>query len=384
MYYRALQQQQQPQQELRIPVEHVNFIKAFRYRMYKIAYLTRFYIVQSITGLGDPSVVLNELQKVSASFKEIAETYLGVTVPDEIINKLAEYNTRLFDLVNSMLSGDQTKADESIRRLYQLADELATTLSQFNPYWDKEVIRGFYLTYFQEVVNEVIAVKDGDFDKALDIFDRLMLKSLDLGDVYAEGFLKMASPPTSGETISVGQHNMVKDMRLMMAEISYLTRFYMFSRIVNLYETDYISQRLYELPAILNRKTETILGTKNSEGLLSLLSVYTIRLESVINSIMNEDEAMTEASMNALYQYANQIAEYLASINPYWTKSKWKELLYTYNNYLIDEACAIQRKEYDESLFIFEDLLKSALAIADYFAQGLNQYFLAKEPPPAG
>lgn len=379
MYYRILQQQQ----DLKIPVEYVNFINAFWYRMYKLAYLTRFYIVLRITGLGDPNVVLNELKKTSASFKGIAESLPGVTVPDEVLNLLTEYDIILADLVNSKIAGDQAKIDESIRRLYQLADELAAALSQYNPNWDKEELEKLYHTYFQKVVDEVNAVKAGEFNNALDLFNSMISTALELGDFYAEGFLKLAPPPTSGETISVGQYNMVRNIRQMMAEISYLTRFYMFSRIVNLYETDYIAQRLYAVPAMLNRKTEMILGYENSEGLLNLLSVYTIMLESVINSIMNDNFPMIEASMNNLYRYADQIAEYLASINPYWTKSKWKELLYTYNNHLIDEASAIQGKEYDESLFIYEDLLKSALAIADYFAQGLNQYFLANEPPPA-
>lgn len=375
MYYRALQQQ-----ELRIPVEHINFIKAFQYRMYQLAYLTRFYIVQSITGLGDPNVVLNELKEMPALFKELGESIPGVTVPDEIVNIFSEYNIRLFDLVNSMLSGDQAKADESIRRLYQLSDEFAAALSQFNPYWDKEVLKEFYLTYFQEIVNEIIAIKNGDFDIALDIFNRLMLRALDLGDIYAEGFLKLAPPPVSGETISVGQFNMVKDMRFIMAEVAYLTRFYMVARIINLYESGYIAQKLHTLPAILNQKTETILGAKNSEGLYNLLSEYFIKLESLINSILANDTAMIEASMNDFYQHSNQTAEYLASINPYWSESKWKELLYSFNTYIIDEAIAFQRKEYDyESLFIFEEMLKAALDIADYFAQGLDQYFKASE-----
>lgn len=385
MYYSALQLQ-----PLRIPAEDADFILAFRDRMTKISYLTRFYIVQRIAGIGNVNAVMDELLKMPDVFKQLGES-IGVSVPDEIIDLLTQFESRLQELVDSMLSGDQAKADESIRKLYQLADEIAADLAQFNPYYNKDVLANYLRTNFKEVIDEVIAIKTNDYNKALDIFDRMVYTAVDLGDYYAQGLLDMA-PKTSetneSGTISLGQLNIIKDFRLIMTQFAYLSRFYMVARILGLFEADYLSQRLYALPVNLHEKTEMILGFFNSEGLLNLLSVYAIKLETIINAVLSGDPAVIEAAMNDLYRYADQIAEYLASINPYWTKSKWKELLYAYNNHLIDEITALQSEgleqteEYEASLPIFEEMLQAALDIADYLAQGMIQYAFANETSP--
>lgn len=387
MFYQTLQQQNM---ENRIPIEHAKFIMDFRYRMIKIAYLTRFYIVQNIAKIGNIKGVTDELYKMVELFGQLGESITGKPVPEEILNLLFKYDQRLQELVDAMLSGDPTKADESIKALYQLADEIATALAQYNPYWDKDLLEGFLLDFFKAVVDEVIAVKSGDYNKALDIFDQMVYKAVDLGDYYAEGFLHLAEEPHQKGTISLGELNIIKDMKLIFTQFAYLTRFYMVARITNLYEAPYVAQRLYALPVNLHEKTEMILGFFNSQGLLNQLSVYTVTLESLIDAILSGDAKAIEASMNDLYRFADQLADYLAAINPYWSKSKWKELLYTFNNHLIDEASALQSEgtglseESEASLPIFEQMLQAALEIGDYLAEGLIQYVTTSENPPTG
>lgn len=385
MNYKALQQQNQ---EMRIPIEHAEFIMAFRYRMTKIAYLTRLYIVQNFAKIGNINQVINELYKMPELFRQLGESITGKPVPDEIVNLLFKYDHRLQDLVDAMLSGDSAKADESIKALYELANEIASGLAAYNPNWNKETLEGFLLDYFEYVVAEVIAVESGDYNKALDIFDEMVYKSVDLGDYYAEGFLRMAGEPHQEGTISLGELNIIKDMKLVATQLTYLTRFYMVARITNIYESQYVAQRLYQLPLNLYEKLKMILGYLNSKDLLNLLSIYSIKLEAIIDAIISNDTAAIETSMNDLYQFSDQLADYLAATNPFWSKEKWKELFYSYNNHLIDEATALKTEgtglteEPQASLRIFEEMLQAAWSMGDYLAEGLIQYVTTSETPP--
>lgn len=385
MDYKALQQQNQ---EMRIPIEHAEFIMAFRYRMTKIAYLTRFYIVQNFAKIGNINQVVNELYKMPELFRQLGESITGKPVPDEIVDLLMKYDHRLQDLVDAMLSGDSAKADESIKALYELAGEIASGLSAYNPNWNKETLEGFLLDYFEYVVAEVIAVESKDYNKALDIFDEMVYKAVDLGDYYAEGFLRIAAEPHEKGTISLGELNIIKDMKLVATQLTYLTRFYMVARITNIYESQYVAQRLYQLPLNLYEKLIMILGYLNSIGLLNLLSLYSIKIEAIIDAILSGDTAAIETSMNDLYQFSDQLADYLASINPFWSKEKWKDLFYSYNNHLIDEATALKAEgtgiseEPQASLPIFEEMLQAAWSMGDYLAEGLIQYVTTSENPP--
>jgi len=77
----------------------------------------------------------------------------------------------------------------------------------------------------------------------------------------------------------------------------------------------------------------------------------------------------------SLYQNANQMAAYLAQINPNWEEQKWNDLLYEYYETTILEMVAVLAGKYEESVVLFEAMENQALDIADYLVQGIIPYF---------
>lgn len=218
--------------------EQVNVINAFRILNTRLTYLLRFYIVESITGLGNPEEVFEEILKQPLEESQLTTAIPGFT---EDYSPIAlAYFTELKTLIDGMLSGDQAKANESIRRLYELSDENAKILAQLSPYWDEEKWRDLFYRYNRNLVAEVIAIKSGDYNEALNIFESLMQIAQTQGDYYAEGFIHFL--PEDQPQIPIAYFNMVKDLRSLGTERAYLTRFYIVAKIVDLFDENRVTE----------------------------------------------------------------------------------------------------------------------------------------------
>ena len=372
MYYKSLQVQPS------LSYDQANIINGFRILMSRLAYLTRFYIVESITGIGNPEATYHEILKLATEGNELARTVPGFT--GDFTPVTLAYLTGLQALIDGMLSGDQAKADESIRQLYEISDQNAKYLAQLSPYWDENTWWDLFYRYNQDLVAEVIAIQAGDYNQALDIFERLMIMALKRGDYYAEGLIHLL--PEDQQQVPITYFNMIKDFRKISTEWAYLTRFYIVAKIVGLFDEKYVTQRLYELIRRLKEKFELILGNEIAEELLNLLSIYVIKVEELINAILSDDQANIQAETDALYQFASGLSAYLASVNPYWNEMRWKELFNKSAELIIEQSYEFQRKDYVAAMETFEEFLYSSLTIGDYFALGLYQYTLTDGKNP--
>ena len=350
--------------------EQANLINAFRTIMSKMTYLIRFYVVESITGLGNPEATYNEILMLPLEKSQLVITIPGFTgdFPQVALAYLAEMRI----LIDGMVSGDQAKADESIRRLYELSDETAKILAGLSPYWEEEKWRNLLYRYNRCLVAEIIAVKEGDFNQALNIFETLMGIALTAGDYYAEGFIHFF--PEDQPQIPIAYFNMIKDLRSIGTERAYLTRFYMVARVVELFDDMDVTRRFFVLMPRLKEKFELIMGTEDAVELLTLLSMYVIRLEGLIDAILSGDQAQIDTQFREVDEYTGRIASFLSSINPYWDETKWKEHFDRSAKLIIEQSYNFQRKEYVEAMKNFEKFLYASLEIDDYFAYGLYQY----------
>lgn len=347
-----------------------NIINGFRILMSKLAYLTRFYIVESITGIGDKELTYQAFLKLPEEGDQLVKATTGLDF--DFTPVTLRYINGLKNLIDGMVSGDQAKSDESIQQLYQVSDQNAHYLAQLSPYWDEATWQGIFYRYNSDLVAEVLAIKNGDYNKALDIFQVMMQEAMIRGDYYAEGFIHLL--PEDQQQIPPAYFNMIKDFRQISTEWTYLSRFYMVARITGLGNEKYVTERFYALTSRMKEKFELILGTEQANNVLNLTSIYTIRLEELITAVLSGDQAAIDAKVNEVYQSTDELAAYLSSINPYWNVEKWEELLHTYIGFLVEVSTALQKKNYLDFLQTFEKLLYSALAIGDYYALGLYQY----------
>ncbi|HBR03551.1 MAG TPA: acetylglutamate kinase, partial [Ruminiclostridium sp.] len=75
------------------------------------------------------------------------------------------------------------------------------------------------------------------------------------------------------------------------------------------------------------------------------------------------------------YVNANQIANFLNSINPYWSVQEWQKLLYDHLAMTKEEAVHMLGQKYEDSIRIFDEIEQQALLMADTMTQGIVKLF---------
>ena len=182
--------------------------------------------------------------------------------------------------------------------------------------------------------------------------------------------------------ITYGQMNLINDFRTHWTEFAIWVRSFMVSTVTGFSNITSISNRLYRIPSDLGAMFEPYFGVKVSEQLQHLLLMYIVNTQSLITAENNKDQQAADAAATALYKSSDDIADFLASINPYWNKSQWQYLFNYLNELIITEVIAMLSGEYDKELDIRDRMMKHALVLGNYMASGVMQY-LVPEPAPA-
>jgi len=87
-----------------------------------------------------------------------------------------------------------------------------------------------------------------------------------------------------------------------------------------------------------------------------------------------DKNAMSEAEKK-WYANADEIAVFLADINPYWTEKMWKEMMYEHLALTKDEAVDRINKFYAADILIYDKIQTEALNMADMMSEGIIQQF---------
>lgn len=178
----------QDQRMMNSPV-YINLIKDSRFLMTQLAYLSREYLVAVFSGFGNAEAIANRLYNIPYTFQKKAQLIFGTPLSEEFLHLLTMHVTIIRSLANALQIGDQAAADYSVQQLYQNAADIAAHYAKINPFWDETHWRTLLFNYVGMLIQDAVALASRDFEKDMDIFDRMLLSALLMGDYHAEGFL---------------------------------------------------------------------------------------------------------------------------------------------------------------------------------------------------
>lgn len=75
------------------------------------------------------------------------------------------------------------------------------------------------------------------------------------------------------------------------------------------------------------------------------------------------------------YANADQIAAFLASLNPYWSEQEWREMMYRHLTMTKQEAVDFINGNYAASVTVFDEIEREALMMADTMTAGIVRQF---------
>lgn len=178
--------------------------------------------------------------------------------------------------------------------------------------------------------------------------------------------------------ITYGQMNLINDFRLFWLEFVIWVRSYMVSTITGFSDIDAIRERLYRMPVEFTAKLQPYFGIKQGEQFQHLMFMYFVHIQTFITAQNNKNQPVVDTAVREMYKDADNMSEFLASINPYWSKIQWQNLFYQLNEMLIAELFSLLTGDYVTEIEIRERLIRHVLILGDYTAAGL-MYYLSPE-----
>jgi hypothetical protein len=175
------------QEQPNVPYAYLNLNKDMRLLMTQLAYFTRSYFLAVFSGYGDAEAVANKLHSLPYDFKEKAELIFGTPLSEEFMNLLSMHVSYIQYLANAMKSGDQAAANYSTQQLYKNADAIAAQYAKMNPFWNEAQWKTLLYNYINLFIQDALALGSRNYQKDMDIFDRMLIAALFMGDYLADG-----------------------------------------------------------------------------------------------------------------------------------------------------------------------------------------------------
>ena len=149
------------------------------------------------------------------------------------------------------------------------------------------------------------------------------------------------------------------------------TRSFIISTAADLGDREAVTGRLLRNPADFETLLKPFYGTEKAKRFNSLLTDHlTIAARLVNDAKAGNTEAVNE-ERRKWYANADEIAAFLAGINPYWSKNEWMLMLHDHLKLTENEAVERLSGQYAKDVSLFDVIEDQALMMGDYMAEGI-------------
>ncbi len=191
---------------------------------------------------------------------------------------------------------------------------------------------------------------------------------------YGYGYYRQRYCPAPIK-ISKSEVCLTNALRMLWEQHIAWTRMAIISIITSSPDVDIVTERLLRNPIDFERALKSFYGNRIASKFSHLFKSHLVIAAQLVKAAKAGDK---EASANAekrWYANANEIAAFLASINPYWSQEDWKTMLHEHLALTKSEAINILISNYAEGITVYDKIEEQALKMADVMAKGIVKQF---------
>lgn len=167
------------------------------------------------------------------------------------------------------------------------------------------------------------------------------------------------------------QMNLINFFRKNLLDLAVWSRAYAIARKFNVPNQDALFERLLRVPVDGYEVIRTYLGNPAAQRQLDLITKQIITFRELIDAMITNDAQKATDNLAAWYQTSDELADFFASLNPYWDREQWRNLLNQYIQIFYNEVMSIAQGDYRREITIFDYLTDQTTLIADYFSRGI-------------
>lgn len=180
------------------------------------------------------------------------------------------------------------------------------------------------------------------------------------------------------EGISRRELELSNRLRMLWEQHIAWTRMFIISAIDNLRDLELVTNRLLRNPRDFEKALRSFYGNEIASRFGDLLTEHlVIAAELVIAAKAGDAEAAADAERR-WYANADEIAHFLAGINPFWSEEEWRSMLYEHLALTKTEAVSRLTGDYETNIAIYDEIERQALGMADVMTQGIVRQFPCK------
>lgn len=367
-----------------ITYSQMNLIFNARIYYRRLTAWTGEYINNIILGLGTAEDMFSRLYTETLDIGNMLQIIFGRVYSEYYSNLVSGFAIALREYISAIIEGNADAANQNVIRLYENVEERAIFLENLNPYWSAAEYRDLFDTYIRYTLELVDALAAGDFSRYIELYDLFNAHTLRMGDVFAVGIYNyITSGNQNDETrqtapcITYEQMNDIYKIRMIWFELVIWTRMYMLSRFTGTGDPEVILARLKQVPIEFINTITKYYENVNAEEYNQLFINYIDSIDAFITAILeNNTEALNQITRD-LYQNANERANFVASIIPFWTPDEWLSRLIEFLSSTIEEATTFLEGDFARNVNIFTRLLDQAENTGILLTQGIfNSIFI--------
>jgi len=183
----------------------------------------------------------------------------------------------------------------------------------------------------------------------------------DLHSVHATGSSKMGSPAYSPSAV-----NLQMDMRKLWEDHITYTRNYIISALGDLGDTQKVAERLLRNQDEIGSAIKPIYGEQAGKKLSALLRDHILVAADIVKAAKAEDTQGVANGQKRWHENADQIASFLTSANPNWSKQMMTEMLYKHLDFTTTEVVSRLKKDWAADIRAYDLGHEHMLMFADF------------------
>lgn len=177
------------QDEKYLTYDQLNTIIAVQNMWNKLSHWFSLYVNAFIYDTPNLKTVSNTLTSLPWEVYNLFNIFYGPIVAEEFKDIIFSFFKTGMEVTESIKYGDDVLRNSRMIKWYQTADKLATFLARINVYWDANQWQHMLYEYIKIKADGISAIKDGDYEKELELYKELENINALLATYMARGII---------------------------------------------------------------------------------------------------------------------------------------------------------------------------------------------------